>query len=65
MNSRRVLTAFAVAIAVPAFAHAQTKTDDKAFVTGGKVVANANRGKIGLAKVGLTPKGLEAQEKCK
>jgi hypothetical protein len=35
------------------------------FVTGGKVVARANRGKIGLAKVGLTPKGLKAQEKCK
>jgi hypothetical protein len=44
MNSRRVLTAFAVAIAVPAFAHAQTKTDDKAFVTGGKVDIHLDAG---------------------
>jgi hypothetical protein len=35
------------------------------FEKGGKVVAVENRGKIGLAKVGLTPKGLKAQEKCK
>jgi hypothetical protein len=32
---------------------------------GGKVVAVENRGAIGLAKVGLTPKGLKAQEACK
>jgi hypothetical protein len=35
------------------------------FTVAGKVVAGENRGKIGLAKVGLTPKGLKAQEKCK
>lgn len=34
-------------------------------VEGGKVVAVENRGAIALAKVGLTPKGLKAQEKCK
>jgi hypothetical protein len=32
---------------------------------GGKVVAVSNRGAIGMAKVGLTPKALKLQEKCK
>ena len=32
---------------------------------GGKVVALSNRGAIGLAKVGLTPKALKLQQKCK
>jgi hypothetical protein len=32
---------------------------------GGKVVAVSNRGKIGMAKVGLTPRSLKLQEKCK
>jgi hypothetical protein len=31
----------------------------------GKAVAVSNRGGIGLAKIGLTPKSLKAQEKCK
>jgi hypothetical protein len=30
----------------------------------GKVVAVSNRGRVGLAKIGLTPKGLKAQQKC-
>jgi len=44
MNSRRALAACAVAIAVPALAHAQTKTADKAFVTGGKVDIHLDAG---------------------
>jgi len=44
MNSRRALAAFAVAIAVPALAHAQTKTADKTFVTGGKVDIHLDAG---------------------
>jgi hypothetical protein len=32
---------------------------------GGKVAAVSNRGAVGLAKIGLTPKGLKLQEKCK
>jgi hypothetical protein len=32
---------------------------------GGKVVAVSNRGKIGMAKIGLTPRSLKLQEKCK
>jgi hypothetical protein len=32
---------------------------------GGKVVAVSNRGAIGLAKIGLTPRALKLQEKCK
>ena len=30
----------------------------------GKVVVAANRGAVGLAKIGLAPKVLKAQEKC-
>ena len=44
MNSRRAFAAFAVAIAVPALVHAQTKTADKAFVTGGKVDIHLDAG---------------------
>ena len=44
MNSRRALAACAVALAVPALAHAQTKTADKAFVTGGKVDIHLDAG---------------------
>ena len=44
MNIRQLSTAFAVAIAVPALAHAQTKTADKAFVTGGKVDIHLDAG---------------------
>jgi hypothetical protein len=33
-------------------------------VSKGKAVAVSNRGKIGLAKIGLTPKELKAQQKC-
>lgn len=32
---------------------------------GGKAVAIENRGAIAMAKVGLTPAGLKAQEKCR
>jgi hypothetical protein len=34
-------------------------------VTNGKVVAISSRGAIGMAKIGLTPKALKLQEKCK
>ena len=44
MNSRKALAACAFAIAVPALAHAQTKTADKAFVTGGKVDIHLDAG---------------------
>src|SRR5262249_43773354 len=44
MTSRRALAAFAVAIAVPGLLHAQTKTADKAFVTGGKVDIHLDAG---------------------
>jgi hypothetical protein len=44
MNSRRALTALAVAIAVPALVQAQTKTADKTFVTGGKVDIHLDAG---------------------
>jgi len=44
MTRRRVLAAFAVAVAVPALAHAQTKMADKAFVTGGKVDVHLDAG---------------------
>jgi hypothetical protein len=44
MNSRNALAVCAVAIAVPALAHAQTKTADKAFVTGGKVDIHLDAG---------------------
>jgi hypothetical protein len=32
---------------------------------GGKVVAVSSRGAIAMAKVGLSPRGLKAQEQCK
>jgi hypothetical protein len=44
MTHRRVLTAFAVAIALPALVHAQTKTAEKAFVPGGKVDVHLDAG---------------------
>ena len=44
MNSRRALAACAVALVVPALAHAQTKTADKTFVTGGKVDIHLDAG---------------------
>jgi hypothetical protein len=33
-------------------------------VKGEKVVVVSNRGKVGMAKIGLTPKALKAQQKC-
>ena len=44
MSIRRALAAFVVAIAVPALVHAQTKSADKAFVTGGKVDIHLDAG---------------------
>ena len=44
MNIRQLSTAFAVAIAVPALAHAQTKSADKAFVAAGKVDIHLDAG---------------------
>jgi hypothetical protein len=34
------------------------------ITTGGKIVAVSSRGAIGLAKIGLAPRVLKAQEKC-
>ena len=44
MSRLGALTAFVVAIAVTAHVHAQTKTADKAFVTGGKVDVHLDAG---------------------
>ena len=44
MNIRQLSTAFAVALAVPALVHAQTKSADKAFVAGGKVDIHLDAG---------------------
>jgi len=44
MNSRRALASFAVAIAVSALVHAQTKTADKPFAAGGKVDIHLDAG---------------------
>jgi hypothetical protein len=44
MTIRKALGAFAVAIAVPALVNAQTRTADKAFVTGGKIDIHLDAG---------------------
>jgi len=44
MTYRRAFAAFAVAVALPALVQAQTKTADKAFVTGGKVDVHLDAG---------------------
>src|SRR5262249_53783054 len=44
MTIRTAVAAFAVAITVPALAHAQTRSADKAFVAGGKVDIHLDAG---------------------
>jgi hypothetical protein len=44
MTYRRAFTAFAVAVVLPALAHAQTKTADKPFAAGGKVDVHLDAG---------------------
>lgn len=60
------LLAMPTTIATGCSTHREAVSHPCTTVTkGGKVIAVENRGAIAMAKVGLTPNSLKAQEKCK